>query len=244
MAFAFPGSARSVMGSICRNGRVFITFGVLHNRFPVFLLCFYQLSHALENFFLLVKLLNAGICISGIRLASGGVNLQKWTSSRFWSISAQYSTVQYSTVQYSTVQYSTVQYSTVQYSTVQYSTVQYSTVQYNTVQYSTVQYSTVQYSTVQYSTVQYSTVQYSTVQYSTVQYSTVQYSTVQYSTVQYSTVQYSTVQYSTVQYSTVQYSTVQLAKKNVENHFFCQFRDIPASCGPSLSNLYLCMPTT
>ena len=96
----------------------------------------------------------AGICISGIRPASGGVNLTKWTSSRFWSISAQYSTVQYSTVQYSTVQYSTVQYSTVQYSTVQYSTVQYSTVQYSTVQYSTVQYSTVQYSTVQYSTVQ------------------------------------------------------------------------------------------
>ena len=170
-----------MVGSICRNGRVFITFGVLHNRFPVFLLCFYQLSHTLEKIFLLVKLLNAGICISGIRLASGGVNLQKWTSSRFWSISAQYSTVQYSTVQYSTVQYSTVQYSTVQYSTVQYSTVQYSTVQYSTVQYSTVQYSTVQYSTVQYSTVQYSTVQYSTVQYSTVQYSTVQYSTVQYS---------------------------------------------------------------
>ena len=104
----------------------------------------------------------AGICISGIRPASGGVNLTKWTSSRFWSISAQY-TVQYSTVQYSTVQYSTVQYSTVQYSTVQYSTVQYSTVQYSTVQYSTVQYSTVQYSTVQYSTVQYSTVQYSAV---------------------------------------------------------------------------------
>ena len=80
----------------------------------------------------------AGICISGIRPASGGVNLTKWTSSRFWSISAQYSTVQYSTVQYSTVQYSTVQYSTVQYSTVQYSTVQYSTVQYSTVQYSAV----------------------------------------------------------------------------------------------------------
>ena len=149
--------------------------------------CFYQLSwgHSrVGNLFSLVKLLNAGICISGIRPASGGVNLPKWTNSRFWSISAQY-TVQYSTVQYSTVQYSTVQYSTVQYSTVQYSTVQYSTVQYSTVQYSTVQYSTVQYSTVQYSTVQYSTVQYSTVQYSTVQYSTVQYSTVQYSTVQY-----------------------------------------------------------
>ena len=30
----------------------------------------------------LVKLLNAGICISGIRPASGGVNLPKWTSSR------------------------------------------------------------------------------------------------------------------------------------------------------------------
>ena len=129
----------------------------------------------------------AGICISGIRPASGGVNLTKWTSSRFLvnfrAVHIQYSTVQYSTVQYSTVQYSTVQYSTVQYSTVQYSTVQYSTVQYSTVQYSTVQYSTVQYSTVQYSTVQYSTVQYSTVQYSTVQYSTVQYSTVQYSAV-------------------------------------------------------------
>ena len=31
----------------------------------------------------LVKILDTGICIFGIRTASGGVNLPKWTSSRF-----------------------------------------------------------------------------------------------------------------------------------------------------------------
>ena len=45
----------------------------------------------LENFFFFVgELLNTGICISGIRPTSGGVNLPKWTNSRFWPISAQY----------------------------------------------------------------------------------------------------------------------------------------------------------
>ena len=42
-------------------------------------------------FFFVGELFNAGICISGIRPASGGVNSPKWTSSRFWSISAVYS---------------------------------------------------------------------------------------------------------------------------------------------------------
>ena len=34
------------------------------------------------------ELLNAGICISGIRPASGGVNLPKWTSSGYWVLGA------------------------------------------------------------------------------------------------------------------------------------------------------------
>ena len=51
-----------------------------------------QLFTTIHNFSLpfflsLVKLLNAGICISGIRPASGGVNLPKWTSSRHFRTS-------------------------------------------------------------------------------------------------------------------------------------------------------------
>ena len=51
-----------------------------------------QLFTTIHNFSLpfflsLVKLLNAGICISGIRTASGGVNLPKWTSSRHFRTS-------------------------------------------------------------------------------------------------------------------------------------------------------------
>ena len=56
-----------------------------------------QLFTTIHNFSLpfflsLVKLLNAGICISGIRTASSGVNLPKWTSSRHFrtSHSTQY----------------------------------------------------------------------------------------------------------------------------------------------------------
>ena len=86
----------------------------LHNRFPVFLPVVMPVRggiHVLgKKLFSLVKLLNAGICISGIRPASDGVNLPKWTSSRCWSISAVYTVytvhptihrglgVQYSTV--------------------------------------------------------------------------------------------------------------------------------------------------
>ena len=49
--------------------------------------CISQIFNSIHNFSppffsSLVKLLNAGICISGIRPASGGVNLPKWTSSR------------------------------------------------------------------------------------------------------------------------------------------------------------------
>ena len=60
--------------------------------------------------FSLVKLLNGGICISGIRPTSGGVNLPKWTSSRFWSISAVYTvyTVYTGDWEYSTLQYTTL----------------------------------------------------------------------------------------------------------------------------------------
>ena len=61
--------------------------------------CISQIFNSIHNFsqlfttfhypfFLsLVKLLNAGICISGIRPASGGVNLPKWTSSRHFRTS-------------------------------------------------------------------------------------------------------------------------------------------------------------
>ena len=49
--------------------------------------CISQIFNSIHNFSppffsSLVKPLNAGICISGIRPASGGVNLPKWTSSR------------------------------------------------------------------------------------------------------------------------------------------------------------------
>ena len=82
LRLAFPESVRAVVGSICRNSQV-LGFGqneckvkgVGKSHNPDFL-------PDPEN----MKMPeNTGICIFGIRPASGGVNLPKWTSSCLWS---------------------------------------------------------------------------------------------------------------------------------------------------------------
>ena len=57
--------------------------GYAFRKFSIQFTTFHNFSQLFTTLFSsLVKLLNAGICISGIRPASGGVNLPKWTSSR------------------------------------------------------------------------------------------------------------------------------------------------------------------